>query len=300
MRLCTLKETAVHLPIWAVATLKVRVKANLESSEIKTRIRFVQCSRMNHLVTSFASLMICLRVLWDGTEADGWKAGFTTSMVRWLKLVNHFLHCAFVWDSNKMANGFSHALRGYTIVELMVTVVIVAVLAATVGTFIVKLLTFQEKDREEAYVREKLVDICGAYADLLSVGSLVSMQTNSSDQVMYVGYRRETGGVSLETGIVSRVTSLESSLRMKNHEVDINVYGLESGSNVLKLARTANGIAPLIPLVGDIVNCTITPLNNEALGNLRVSAQYRIRNDAGKLEPRITSVERIVRLWNHK
>ena len=58
--------------------------------------------------------------------------------------------------------------RGYTVVELMVTIVIVAVLAATLGMFFVKLLRIQEREREEAYIRERLADICAAYADFVS------------------------------------------------------------------------------------------------------------------------------------
>ena len=194
--------------------------------------------------------------------------------------------------------------RGYTVVEMMVTIVIVTVLAATVGTFVVKLLTFQESEREDAYIREKLTDICAAYADFLSVGSAVG----SNGLGMAVAYRQETGGVSFETGIVSHVTSLIASLNTNNWTVGLNAYGLESGSNVLKLARTASGNAPLIAMRGDmpdIVSCTFSPLNaltleTAALGNLRVEARYQARNRDGEYETRTTSVERIVRLWNHE
>lgn len=194
--------------------------------------------------------------------------------------------------------------RGYTVVELMVTIVIVTVLAVTVGTFVVKLLTVQEDEREDAYVREKLTDICAAYADFLSVGSAISTNLLGSA----VTYRLETGGVSLETGIVSHVTSLVMSLNTNNWVVNLDAYGHEAGSNVLKLARTANGNAPLIAMKGDmpdIVGCTISPLSAEtiesaALGNLRVAAVYQVKNEDGEYEARTTSVERIVRLWNHE
>ena len=43
-----------------------------------------------------------------------------------------------------MAMIYQSGKRGYTVVELMVTIAIVTVLAATVGTFVVRLLTFQE------------------------------------------------------------------------------------------------------------------------------------------------------------
>lgn len=183
---------------------------------------------------------------------------------------------------------------GHTIVELMVTIVIVTVLAATVGVFVVRLLTLQEDEREEAYVREKLVDICGAYADFLSVGSLIN--TNG----MVVTYRQEAGGVSFETGVVERVTSVRSWLDAYKGTLDLNVYGLESGSNVLRLVRNENGIVPLIPLMGDIVSYTIAPFGDTALATLRVSARYNVKKGNGKQETKETSVERIVRLWNHE
>lgn len=189
--------------------------------------------------------------------------------------------------------------RGYTVVELMVTIVIVAILAATVGTFIVKLLTLHENDREDAYIREKLIDICGTYADMLSVGSLI----NTNRFGLQVTYRRETGGISLETGVVSRVTSLASTVT--NGTVKVDAYGLELGESILRRVRHANGNAALIPQTGNIVSCTVTPVNAEilesaALGNLSLEARYQVRNEDGNLETRVTRVERIVRLWNHE
>ena len=121
-----------------------------------------------------------------------------------------------------------------------------------------------------------------------------------------MSYRLETGGIALETGIVYQVTSLDALLNTNNWTVDVFAYGSQSGSNVLKLARNANGSAPLIPLVGDIVSCTITPIkdssnkNLEALGNLRVAARYQAKDKDGKLVTKTASAERMVRLWNHE
>lgn len=191
----------------------------------------------------------------------------------------------------------SNSKWGYTVVELMVTVVIVAVLAATIGIFVAKLLTLHENEREDAYIREKLADICGAYADLVSIGS--SSSTNLRNVI--VAYRPETGGVSLETGVVSHVTSLVSSLNTGNWTENLSAYG---GTNVLRSFRM-NGDADLIPLMGDVVSFEVSPLDalnleSASLVNLRVRARYRVKNENGDYEIKTTEVERIVRLWNHE
>lgn len=209
-----------------------------------------------------------------------------------------------------------YAKDGYTVVELMVTIVVVSVLAATVGMFFSKLLTIQEREREEAYIREKLTDICGAYADAMSIGSSFGTRTNFLTNAMdvKVNYRQETGGVSLETGMVTRVTQMISSIDTTNNIVDLNIYGFSQGNFVRKLQRKANGDAALIPLIGEVVSCTITPINygassldgdgystnNAALGYLEVKARYKIKNDDGDLEEKTATAGRMVRLWNRE
>jgi len=255
----------------------------------------------------------------------------------------------------RLCRGATFNHYGYTVVELMVTIVIVSVLAATVGMFFVKLLNIQEKDREEAYIREKLSDICGAYADMLSIGSSFSTFSNLTKQATLVKYRQETGGVSLETGVVSRVAYLTSLVDMTidtlRHTTDYNmgltVFGLdpESDANDLdhkissKLARSVNGNAALIPLLGDMVSCTITPLGikknsslgiqeksisvdgmseqeqylsnklvsgavvrktNAVLGWLEVKARYKTTDKAGNSVWTNTTAGRVVRLWNNE
>lgn len=206
---------------------------------------------------------------------------------------------------------------GYTVVELLVTIAIVSVLAATVGMFFVKLLRIQERDREEAYIREKLADVCGAYADAISVASSFGVRTNaiSGCMDMRVDYRHETGGVSLETGKVTRVAHLTSEINVTNRTVDLKVIGFEQRELVEKLSRSARGDALLLPLAGDMVSCTIRPLNvdgdpaqdatgfamsHAALGYLQVTAKYIVRNDDGQPEVRTVSAGRVVRLWNRE
>lgn len=201
---------------------------------------------------------------------------------------------------------------GYTIVELMVTLVIVTVLAATVGMFFARLLSLQEREREEAYIREKLADVCGAVADDLSIGSSFSMRTNLVQRNIIVSYRQETGGVSLETGRVSRVAYLTLAQNVTNRTMVLNAYTREPEGLKQVLASRLNGDAPLIPLVGDLVGCTLTPLNaafaeedgvqtsDAALAYLQISARYAVRNDDGEIEEKTATVGRVVRLWNRE
>jgi len=212
---------------------------------------------------------------------------------------------------------FQNVREGYTIVEVMATIVIVAVLAATVGTFFVKLLRIQERDREEAYIREKLADVCGAYADALSVASSFGTHENplTGGTEVRVDYRLETGGVSLETGQVTRVAHLTSEVNLTNRTVDLKVFGFEQRELVEKLSRIARGDALLLPLAGDMVRCTIMPLNavgdtrvddtgfataDAALGYLQVVARYSVKNDDGELVEKTVEVGRVVRLWNRE
>lgn len=207
--------------------------------------------------------------------------------------------------------------------ELLVTILIVAFLAVTVGVYFIKLLTIQERDREEAYIREKIVDVCAVYADFLSVGSYIS--TNSSTQTFVVSYRQETGGVSLETGVVSRASYLISSFNHTNKVINIDILAREPGAMYAsKFSRPVNGSAHLIPLAGDVVSCTITPLyfdgdngsseddssddtvldgygfvtSKAVMGYLEVVAKYKIENDDGEVEERTAKAGRVVRLWN--
>lgn len=206
------------------------------------------------------------------------------------------------------------ARRGYAVVELMVTIVIVALLAASLGVFLVKLTSIRERDREEAYIREKLCDICAAYADAMSLGYSFGTAIGGTNGLMAVSYRQETGGVSMETGVVTHVTRLTSALNPTNSVVDLNFYGIEAGALSSKLRRRASGDALLIPQIGDMVSLTVAPLNyaseepstngffttDAALGYLQATARYEVDDDEGRTEMKTVTVGRVVRLWNRE
>lgn len=215
--------------------------------------------------------------------------------------------------------------RGLSAIELMVTICLVVIIAAVVGVFLVKLLRIQEQEREEAYIREKLADICAIYADYISVGSSfhININSNSVDPILLIKYRQEAGGVSLETGRVSRVAYLTAKVNTKCEDeigaMKLDIFSRDPEGVTKRHSDSMNGNASLIPLLGNVVSCTITPLNNNwiedgtnedgtnsykktdaALGLLSVTAKYEIENDDGELETKTVTAERVVRLWNRE
>jgi len=195
---------------------------------------------------------------------------------------------------------------GMTLVELMVTVLIGAILATTLGVFFVKLLTIQEQEREEGYVREKLVDICAAYADYLSIASSVSNNAAAGDMAFSALYRQETGGVSLETGRVSRVTHFFSSLDAQDSTLGVSIGHYVTNDFQSGFSRTLRGDALLMNLTNDLVavgGAMVTPLNatlieNASLVYLKVSARCECKNEKGEKKYKYVTAGRIVRLWN--
>lgn len=201
---------------------------------------------------------------------------------------------------------------GYTIVELMVTMVITTVLAVTLGTFFVKLLTLQERERNEAYIREKLVDICATLADYASVGSSVNV---IGEREFTLTYRHEVGGVSLETGRVSHVVQLWTSHQtdQKHTTLNLDIDAQEATNIVRKFSRNLRGEdTPLLPFKGlkmgdDRVNlyCQVFPLlkmtqEKAPVWYLQVVAEYDIRNAQGDVVTTNVTAGRMVRLWNRE
>ena len=210
--------------------------------------------------------------------------------------------------------GRNHIMRyGYTVIELMVTVLIVAALATVVGTFFVQLLTIQEKDREEAYIQEKLTSICGTFADYLSVGSAI----NDSQSGFDVLYRQEAGGISLETGRVAHVSKLTTwvnqSDNVRGGTIDFVAYAREQGAFTNRYSRNLRGDdIPLISLNAmkelQVINGKVslsyafTPFNasseNASLWHLKVAANYEVEDRNGERKPKTVEAERLLRLWN--
>lgn len=212
---------------------------------------------------------------------------------------------------------FPNRWRGLTLVELLVTIAIVSIVAATLGVSVVRLLTIQEREREEAYVRERLSDMCGAYADYISIGTTFGENDDITNRVVRVKYRLETGGVSLETGTVTRAAFLSTMLNATNGTAAMHVDAFEDRELMRKVTRHMRGDAALIPLAGEIISCTITPLNftntwteawegdnvkaySSALGYLQMAAKYCIEDEYGETVTKTATVGRVVRLWNRE
>ena len=220
-----------------------------------------------------------------------------------MKMVAGFLHKTLETRTPRL-----RVRRGASVVEMLTTTAIVAVLACVCGTLFARLLSIRERDREEAYVRERLSDICAAYADAMSIGSYIV----ASNGATTVKYRCETGGVSLETGLVSRVSHAVASMNPTNRASVLDIYSFNEGSLGLGVSRTAAGDAELIPLGAEMTGCTITPLNGNVvedggtvasdavLGYLRISARYKVGDRYGDSTYKTVSAGRLVRLWNRE
>ena len=214
----------------------------------------------------------------------------------------------FIHRASVKARADMRAVRGASAVELLTTTAIVAVLACVCGVLFARLLSVRERDREEGYIRERLSDICAAYADAMSVGS----SFEASNGVMTVRYRHETGGVSLETGVVVRAARAVAYMNPTNFASVLDIYSFQGGSLGLGVSRSASGDAELIPLPAEMTGCTITPLNgntvenggivesDSVLGYLQMSARYKIRDREGNAEYKTVSAGRLVRLWNRQ
>ena len=99
--------------------------------------------------------------------------------------------------------------KGFTVIELMITILIVVILTVSFGGALSGLLCLHEKDREEGYMREKLAYICGEFADYFSLADKVGRFMDENGKAVYAaGFRMEADGVSYETGKVVKVSNI--------------------------------------------------------------------------------------------
>lgn len=218
------------------------------------------------------------------------------------------LHGNIVKDQLLWMSAHPPMRRGMTLIELLVTMLIVTIVSVMFGFYFVKLLNIHEDEREMGYVRERLVDICAAYADYLSIASSIR---NITDYSFDADYRQETGGVSLETGRVSRVTHLNTYLDSSAGRMELNIGRIVTNEFVSGFSRKLRGDALLMNMTNDLVlvrragipEAMLTRLNGTSdetasLFYLMVSARCKCEDDNGNAKYRYVTAGRIVRLWN--
>ena len=192
--------------------------------------------------------------------------------------------------------------KGFTVVELCVTVLIVAILSVWLGGSIVRMLKLRESNREEGYMREKLALICAEMADYLSMANTITPVSTQYGTVLKGGFRMEMEGVSYETGKVTKVEAiyLSGTNGMFNLVLDTadNRY---NGS----IRQTLDADGMLINVMAKIVEFRIDPpiaygvTNYFPLHMLTVSATNSYYDIVGNTNAvRRVTAKRGFRLWN--
>ena len=206
--------------------------------------------------------------------------------------------------------------RGATMIELMVTSSIVAIVAVGLSVGLMKLFAIEDEIRDKAFIRERLCRMISDYADCISLAKAVSNDTR------VIEFRTETGGVSFESNFLCKVTSVRMSLidlyktsvlsDQKVTGVDFMVesedeeYGrsprhltLGAESEIYQNFRVAT--KRRYGNIGDVCSLRI-----EGVGSIRrltLCAKYpRLLKVNGVKMPvdELIEVSRIVRLWNYQ
>lgn len=179
---------------------------------------------------------------------------------------------------------------GVTLVELLVVVVITSIVAVGLSFAISASLRFNQQYREESYVRERLCDVLERVSDYLSMANAAPVSNgvwSGSAQ-----YRMETGGVSFETGRVSRVTGTAYAVNNMNMDVEIDT-GDPQWNGVLRKVFAADGV--LSPVAASVTKIDLHGTNT--FRTLEVTAEYSVKTADG-IQTKPITVSRPVRLWN--
>ncbi len=187
-----------------------------------------------------------------------------------------------------LESAVSRSASGVTLVELLVVVVITSIVAVGLSFAVSTSLSFSQKYREEAYVRERLCDVLERVSDYLSLANEASV----SNGVWTARYRMETGGMSFETGRVCRVSGTVYSVTNMNMDVKITT-GDPRWDGVIEKVFAADGVLSLVAAVVTEVDLS----GSGAFRTLSVSADFRVKTPEG-VETNSITVSRPVRLWN--
>lgn len=206
--------------------------------------------------------------------------------------------------------------NGATMIELMVTSSIVAIVAASLSVGLVKLFAIEDEIRDKAFIRERLCRMISDYADCLSLAKAVSNDTR------VIEFRTETGGVSFETNFLCKVTSARLSLidlyktsalsDQKVTGVDLVVESEDEKYNRKPRHLTLGAESEIYQNfrvaakrrygnIGDV--CSLRVEGVGSVRRLTLRAKYpRLQKVNGVKVPvdELIEVSRIVRLWNHQ
>lgn len=187
---------------------------------------------------------------------------------------------------------------GFTIVELMVCIVLVVILATSIGPSAVKLLHVVESSREEGFIREKLVTLAGFYADWLSLAqSYVVTNMSGGVKVISADYPDETEGVSFETNNLIKVTACHSAVSNGMWNIWFDTHDQRYPNHIRQIAF--DGDALLEHVSARIVDVSLKPVPNQVYSTLSILAtNYLWDAKADAYSVRTVKTERIVRLWN--
>ena len=105
------------------------------------------------------------------------------------------------------------ANKGFTLVELMATIVVMVFMAVYVGAGLMRLLSLDELNREKARALEKLSDIEARTQTLVAVGAKAS---SMSDTRIDIVYPYMVFGIVCETNYLVQVTNTTLSLPQNN------------------------------------------------------------------------------------
>ena len=200
--------------------------------------------------------------------------------------------------------------RAFTIIELCVTMLIVAFLCVAMGGSIIRLLRLRESDREEGYMREKLTLICGEVADHLSMAQSIAIGVDQHGLILKGGFRMETEGVSFETGKVVKVRGLylsgtNGTFNLAMDTADARYESITDTEGLYRKKQTLDADGMLMEVLAKIVEFRIDPpmaygvTNFLPLHVLTVSATNNYYDIVGNTTAvrRVTS-KRGFRLWN--
>ncbi len=200
--------------------------------------------------------------------------------------------------------------RAFTIVELCVTMLIVAILGVVMGTAIVRLLRLRESDREEGYMREKLALICGEAADYLSMANSIVAVSDLHGLVLKGGFRMEMEGISYETGKVVKVSGLylsgtNGTFNLALDTADSRYEGVRGIEGLYRKRQKLDADGMLMDVIARIVEFRVDPpmvygmTNSLPLHVLTISATNNYYDIVGNTNAvrRVTS-KRGFRLWN--